>query len=593
MKGKKLFGAVIVLLVILITTSPIINSIKVNIDKDNKDIEIDNCECKNDKNIDLDNSEYENSGNNFYYTGLLPGGDPLPPEEEFLGITPSSWDWRNKDGKNWTTSIKNQGQCGSCYAFGSYAAMESCIKIKSNKPELSIDLSEQYMVSCGKDWVSGINGCEGAYLDSIFQFIETYGAIPESCFPYTSGYSGSVPPCSNKCSNWEDLVIRIDDWGSVSSSQSSIKNALIQHGPLPTGMEIYGNFYDYSEGIYEPSGSLSGHHIVTIVGYNDNPGYWICKNSWGKYWGENGWFRIKYGVCEIEQDTVYLDVNEDDTSFAMIKCGTDTSKRSGDIYNYNSCQVSMGKGVWAGDATAWYEFDIGDVKVEDGMEIGVEFADWGWIGDGPNLYVYNWVEAEYIRLGKDLGNNDDFKWVWKQTSNSNNYVSDSGIVDIKVWAEDDDWTILYHVGVRGKLIKPNLKCSANLHFGYVKLGQVIEDSIKIENVGGSGSELDWKFDSWPSWGTWTFTPSSGCNLKPEDGIVTVTVKIVVPTVVDDFTGELKIINENDDNDYEIIDTSLSTRRNKQLSNPSIVLLLEKFQLLLTQFPFIFNFLINI
>lgn len=80
-------------------------------------------------------------------------------------MTPPSWDWRKKDGQDWTTPIKSQGACGSCYAFGSYTAMESCIKIKSGSPSFSIDLSEQFMVSCEKDWKSGILGCDGSYMN--------------------------------------------------------------------------------------------------------------------------------------------------------------------------------------------------------------------------------------------------------------------------------------------------------------------------------------------------------------------------------------------------------------------------------------------
>ena len=226
------------------------------------------------------------------------------------------------------------------------------------------------------------------------------------------------------------------------------------------------------------------------------------------------------------------------------------------------------------------------------MEIGIEFADWGWIGDGPDLYVYNWVTEDYTRLGKDLGNNDEFKWVWKSTSNSNNYVSNDGIVEVKVWAEDDDWTILYHVGVRGNLLKADLECSGNLQFGYLAPGQSATKSIKVENNGDPGTKLDWKISSWPSWGTWTFTPLSGDDLKPEDGAVTVTVKVVAPTTSGYFTGDVKIINENDNSDYEIIDTSLTTTRGKQSSNTLITFLLEKIQLLLARFPLIFNLIYN-
>ena len=265
--------------------------------------------------------------------------------------------------------------------------------------------------------------------------------------------------------------------------------------------------------------------------------------------------------------------------FEEIKCGTKTSKRSGDIYNYNSCQVSMGEHIFGGDATAWYEFEIGDVKVAEGMEIGVEFADWGWIGDGPNLYVYNWDDKKYTCLGADVGDNDDFKWIWIKTSNSFKYISDEGIVEVKVWAEDDDWTILYHVGVKGQLIKPNLECSDSLDFDYVKPGGSVLKNITVENIGNIGTELDWNIISWPDWGTWTFTPSSGDDLKPEDGSIKVSVSVVAPTTQNHFTGQIKVVNENDDNDYETIDVFISTRKSKEFSNILIISLQKSFDIL--------------
>ena len=598
MKEKQLIG-IGIMLVIMLSITPIVNSISIkenyNIDN-NLDKEKEECNCDITINDDIVNNdekkdfELKNPSNNTYQLGIKEGGMPLPPGKNFSGKSPSSWDWRNKDGKDWTTSIKSQGNCGSCYAFGTYAAMESCIKIKNNDPDLSIDLSEQYMVSCGKEWSSGIFGCDGAYAFSAVQFIDVYGAITESCFSYSSG-NGNVPPCSNKCSNWKDLKIYIKDWGSVSATQSSIKNALIKYGPLPTVMKVYNNFYGYSGGIYQPSGSYEGLHLVTIVGYNDNSNYWICKNSWGKNWGENGWFRIKYGVCEIEEDTVYLEIPGNQNLFSEIKCGTETSKRKGDIYNYNNCKISMSEGIFAGDATAWYEFNLGDLIVADGMEIGIEFADWGWIGDGPDLYVYDWANSKYTKLGKDLGNNDDFKWVWKKTTNSNNYISSSGKVEVKVWTEDDDHTILFHVGVRGKYFIADLECSGDLNFGQVSPGQEIEKVIKVENVGRQGTKLDWKIDNWPSWGTWKFSPSSGDNLKPEDGYVNVYVTFRAPTTPANHSGEVLIINENEPSDYEFIEASVSVRKSKNIDKNYINFLTEKLQNLISKplFSLLFKF----
>ncbi len=85
-----------------------------------------------------------------------------------------------------------------------------------------------------------------------------------------------------------------------------MKNALIEYGPVVTAFNIYDDFYYYTGGIYERvSGVYKGSHAVAIIGYNDNPGYWICKNSWGTYWGEEGYFNIKYGECSIEDNNVY------------------------------------------------------------------------------------------------------------------------------------------------------------------------------------------------------------------------------------------------------------------------------------------------
>jgi C1A family cysteine protease len=250
---------------------------------------------------------------NTYSTGLLPGGPPLPKSISFTGATPPSWDWRsatyNSITGDWTTPIKDQGHCGSCYAFGSLAALESVMNIKNDNPDLDRDLSEQFMVSCGQEWMSGFFGCDGAYLTPTYNFLKDHGTIPESCFSYVSGNSGYVPPCSEKCDNWEDLIREVKDWHPVSSDSESIKNALLQYGPLSTTMVVYDDFKWYTGGVYEHPGSEPDptNHLVTIVGYNDDQSYWICKNSWGTDWGENGWFRIAYGDCKIEKETVYLD----------------------------------------------------------------------------------------------------------------------------------------------------------------------------------------------------------------------------------------------------------------------------------------------
>lgn len=83
-------------------------------------------------------------------------------------------------------------------------------------------------------------------------------------------------------------------------------------------MAVMEDFGGYSGGIYEHEGPESEgdiNHQVMIVGYNDDPGYWICKNSWGKRWGERGFFRIFYGGCQIEQRIAYVDCKDSEMHF--------------------------------------------------------------------------------------------------------------------------------------------------------------------------------------------------------------------------------------------------------------------------------------
>ncbi len=218
---------------------------------------------------------------------------------------PTSLDWRNKDGKDWTTPVRNQGYCGSCWAFGSLAVMESLMEINAGNSELNPDLSEQTFVSC-----SG-GSCNGWYLDSTAEYLKADGITDEACYQYQA----SDLPCGDKCADWDTRMTKISDWGWVGgyyglATVDELKTEL-QNGPVYTLMAVYSDFFYYASGIYEHvSGCLEGYHAVAIVGYDDTNKYWICKNSWGSGWGESGWFRIKMGTDEalIEEGTLWFDM---------------------------------------------------------------------------------------------------------------------------------------------------------------------------------------------------------------------------------------------------------------------------------------------
>ncbi len=225
--------------------------------------------------------------------------------EMILGDLPLTWDWRNVNGKDWTTPIKNQFQdiCGSCWAFGALAGLESYIKLWANNSELDVDLSEQYMLSCSP------GDCDGWYWSQTLNWIKKNGAIPESCLPYEAD---DTIPCEDKCPEWRDSLVSIDGYHKVTANVSVIQSALVEYGPLPCTMAVYSDFYpNYTGGVYKyTEGNYVFGHCIAIVGYDDtwggeDEGYWICKNSWGTDWGEDGWFRIAYGECKIELGVYY------------------------------------------------------------------------------------------------------------------------------------------------------------------------------------------------------------------------------------------------------------------------------------------------
>ena len=203
--------------------------------------------------------------------------------------TPDYFSWKDYEGHDWTTPIKDQLQdiCGSCWAFGALGGLESTIKIWENNPDLDIVLSEQYLLSCSS------GSCDGWYLGSTLSWIKHNGMITEECLPYQAD---DTIPCESKCSEWREYLIGIKNYEKIARGDiTAIQEALIEYGPLPATMEVYEDFYpNYTGGVYKyTNGGYVFGHVVTIVGYDniwggEDEGYWICKNSWGTDWGENG-----------------------------------------------------------------------------------------------------------------------------------------------------------------------------------------------------------------------------------------------------------------------------------------------------------------
>ena len=217
----------------------------------------------------------------------------------FAGNVPDEFDWRDVNGTDWTTSIKSQGGCGSCVAFATIGALESVVQISIGCPQpFDCDLSEAHLFFCGG------GSCDSGWsLSEAINYLKSYGVTDEACFPYHP----RDMPCSDRCSNWRQRAVKVSYVGVISPVVGAIQEALLKYGPLLTRMDIYEDFSHYRGGIYEHVwGNRTSGHGIAIIGYNNDPGYWICKNSWGSGWGEKGCFRIKYGECGIGDHTYYF-----------------------------------------------------------------------------------------------------------------------------------------------------------------------------------------------------------------------------------------------------------------------------------------------
>jgi hypothetical protein len=209
---------------------------------------------------------------------------------------PTSVDWRNVGGKNYVTSVKNQGACGSCVSFCSCAVIESNMRIKAQDHTLNVDLSEAFLQFCGG------GSCNGWGLTSGLDFAKSTGVTDEACFPYQP----QELPCNNRCSDWQSRLQKINSYTAHSSMQAR-KDAIANVGPVLAGMAVYNDFFSYSSGVYQKTAgsALAGYHCICVIGYDDNQQCWIIKNSWGSNWGDGGYCKIKYGQSDILIDSTW------------------------------------------------------------------------------------------------------------------------------------------------------------------------------------------------------------------------------------------------------------------------------------------------
>jgi C1A family cysteine protease len=247
----------------------------------------------------------------------------------------SYWDWRAPstntqyssskytlfdDDKGWMTSIKDQGNCGSCWAFSADGSIEAKYNIEKNNSRLNPDLSEQHSVSCDTTTYLGEvqSGCDGGWMDVAMRFFVQNGTVDENCFSYTSG-TGSDGICSNRCSDYQSRTWTIGDYtttyeGSttiISMTNNETKQWLIDYGPLAAslGVGTGTGFYDDGTGLHRCTNDNILDHGIVLVGYNDtgndSTSYWLIKNSWGTGYDDEGYFKLGFNECGFTSEFEY------------------------------------------------------------------------------------------------------------------------------------------------------------------------------------------------------------------------------------------------------------------------------------------------
>ncbi|KAI9093170.1 hypothetical protein K1719_027184 [Acacia pycnantha] len=250
---------------------------------------------------DLTNEEFTASRNRF--KGHMCPSIERTPSFKYGNVTdvPSSVDWRKQGA---VTPIKNQGNCGCCWAFSAVAATEGITKLSTGK---LISLSEQELVDCDTKGVD--QGCGGGLMDDAFKFIiQNKGLTSEGNYPY-KGVDGT---CNTNAE--ANHVATIKGYEDVPANNEQALQKSVANQPISVAIDASGSdFQFYSSGIFTGSCGTELDHGVTAIGYgvSDGTEYWLVKNSWGTEWGEEGYIRMKRnvgakeGLCGIAMQASY------------------------------------------------------------------------------------------------------------------------------------------------------------------------------------------------------------------------------------------------------------------------------------------------
>lgn len=233
-----------------------------------------------------------------------------PRPHEWLGAKelPESWDWRNVDGVSYVTQSLNQHipqYCGSCWAHAALSSIADRLKIMGKDQRADVIPSIQVMINCGT-----AGSCHGGDSNAANAWVYKNGGIPDTtCQPYEAKDHDCTP--ENICRNCNFTMTRrntcfavtdypkitISEYGAV-SGDDNIMAEIYARGPVSCYIDA-NPIEEYSGGVSMYEGADGTNHAIQLAGWGvdqeTGTPYWIGRNSWGRYWGEKGWFRIVRG----------------------------------------------------------------------------------------------------------------------------------------------------------------------------------------------------------------------------------------------------------------------------------------------------------